>query len=424
MNQSKRVLFVGYRGKQAHIEPVRLAGITLFLLIEEKEMKDEYLSLFENVFTVKDSFDWKEILSVIKDFQFDGVLTRYEDFIEQTSALAEYFGAKGIDFKNSVNFRNKYLMKKAFVASGVPSADFALISSFDEVAPFLEKHSFPLILKQISGIHSKFVTKVNSPEDLKKTLFDFQKQLPQSSDNLQKKFSNYPKSTETPNPLTHFLLEECVVGMELTIDTFVVGSEMFFTPICRYILPEEVGIDDVCLPIRIMPCDLNAEEEKFILKIVEKGLRALGADYCATHTEVFYDRGKGEAHIIEIAARGGGFRAEMCEAARGDDYNLVVVNAALGIQPQLSEKHLAYAAVVEVFSPRNGKLAKIDYSVLKNQKDISHLTINKKIDEEVGLARNGKSFIVKFLLKADNYESARRRSIEFLNEVRKTIVVK
>jgi len=423
--KSKRVLFVGFRGKETHVASVKAAGVIPFLLIEEKEARQEYSLLFEKVFAVKDLFDWSNVVTALKNYKFDGILTRYEDFVELTSALSEYFKTPGIKFENAQKFRNKYLMRKAFAEAKAPSADFELISSIEDAQSFLKKHSFPFILKQTSGIHSKFVAKVNSVQELKKTFSDFRKQLPKSNDNLQRKLKKYPQKVCAPDPLKNFLLEECLTGMELTIDAFVVNGKIFFTPICRYVLAEEIGIDDAYLPIRIMPFDLTSEEKKYIFDVVKQGLQALGANYCATHTEVFYDREKGEARIIEIAARGGGFRAEMYKnSCDGGDYDLAVVQATLGVSPKLSKKNQNCASVVEIFSPKNGKLKKIDYNILKKSKNISHLTINKKIGEKVGLARDGNSFVLKFLLKTKNYESAKKQSIQFLNKIRKTIVVK
>jgi biotin carboxylase len=303
----------------------------------------------------------------------------------------------------------------------VPSAEYALISSANDAEELIKKCGFPLIIKQISGIHSKYVAKVENKKELKKTIDFFQESLKKETGMLHDSLKNYSESHKAPDHRKHLLLEECLFGEELTIDAFIVNGEIFFTPICKYVMAEEIGIKDHHLPIRIMPYDLRKNQRDVILSTVKKALKALGADFCVTHTEVFFNTQTNECEVIEVAARGGGFRAEMVKNTCGGDYDLGIVRSALGLYPNVLNIPKKYAAVVEVFSPENGILNAIDASCIQDRKDILYITWNKKIGDEVGKASDGKSFILKFLVSEKTFEKAKSTAQELLKKIQKTI---
>jgi len=203
----------------------------------------------------------------------------------------------------------------------------------------------------------------------------------------------------------------------------VVNQKIYFTPICRYVLAEEMGIEDHHLPIRYLPSQLKPHQKEMIYQVVEKGLRALGANFCTTHTEVFFDTESDNCQILEVAARGGGFRAEMIQAATGSDYQLATIESSLGIEPKMLSKTKKHIAVVEVFADKNGTLKEINLEPLKNREDINHITINKKVGEEVGKAINGKSYIVKFQVCDEASDGIEKKSKELLQLIRNSIKV-
>ena len=419
----KRILFVGYRGKKSHVNSAIKAGAKLSLLINKREMKDAYRDFFEDIITVDDIYQWDQVKEAIKDKKFDGVLTRYEDFTVIVSGICDDRGLPAVPMEHARKFRNKYLMKKSFEEHGAPSADFVLISSMEEAEEFLSRNEFPLILKQISGIHSKFVTKVESREELEAMLSHYQKSLQIHADNLQRRFEGYPKDVEEPDTLRYFLLEECMEGMEIIVDSFIANGEMRHIPICKYLLSEDLGFNDHHLPVRVLPYDLPEEHRKLIIDTVERGYKALGADFCVTHAETFFEPEKNRCRLIEIAARGGGFRAEMLKHSTGEDYDLATVQVALGEVPDIGIEASKHAAVVEVFAPENGVLKSIDVSYIEGRDDVFFITHNKKIGEEVGRAADGRSYVVKFLIEADTYNHVMEEAENALTKIRESIEV-
>jgi N-formylglutamate amidohydrolase/biotin carboxylase len=418
----KTILFVGYRGKRGHLESPR-KKYELFLLIEKSEFKPEYKKEFGKVFVVDDIFDWKEVHKALEGEKIDAVLTRYEDFVVQVSAIADYYDLPSVQLENAMNFRNKFLMRKAFEKHGAPSAGFALVSNIGDAEEFLKNHDFPLILKQISGIHSKYVSKVKDKKELEKTISHYLDSLKKDPSNLHRDLTDSALDIDVPHPHEHLILEEMLKGQEFSIDAFVIDKKPYFTPICRYVLAEEIGIDDHHLPIRYLPYELTQKQQDVVYETVAEGLAALGADFCTTHSEVFFDPETNECRLLEIAARGGGFRAEMYYAVTGNDYNMATVEAALGIPPSFSQEINKFVAVVEVFANEKGVLKSIDTNVLENREDVSHITFNKKVGEEVGKASSGGSYIVKFLVCDETFEGIKKKAVDLLSEVRASIKV-
>lgn len=419
--KGKRILFIGFRGKRSHLVSAHEAGMVLDLLIDASEMKNEYASDFDTVHVLDDIFDWRQIEKVLSGAKYDAVLTRFEDFTLLVSAIAAHLGLPSVSMADAPKFRNKYLMRRAFADCGVPSADFVLVTSPEDAQSLVEKHGFPLIVKQIAGIHSKYVARVENEHELASTIRFFLDALAGEAGTLLGQLHHYPEQIDGPDYRTHLLVEECITGEELTVDAFVVDGKPYLTPICKYVLPEEMGFKDHHLPIRIMPYDLAQEEQDIVNSAVIRSLEALGANYCVTHVEVFFDREKQECRLIEVASRGGGFRAEMVHFTCGGDFDMGLIRSALGMDPNVKSSPKKYAAVAEVFAPENGILTEIDYSCLEAQSSVYCVTHNRSIGDTVGRASDGHSFVVKFLLTADSYEEADRRSRELLLSVRSSI---
>ncbi len=419
----KSVLFVGYKGKRSHVQSAR-KKYRLFLLIEKGDYHADYESEFERVFVVEDIFDWKCIHLVLEGQLFHAVLTRYEEFVVQVSAIADYFELPGIALEQVLNFRNKYLMRKVLHSQHVPSAAFKLLSQPEEATDFVKKHSFPLILKQLSGIHSKYVTKVETEEELEKMMTHYLQALQNEADPLRQRLSHSGLKIDVPHPHEHLLLEEMLQGQELSVDAFVLRGQVYFLPLCRYVLAKELGIEDHQLPVRYLPYKLEQPQEALIYEVVEKALHALGADFCTIHAEVFFDPFTNDCRLLEVAARGGGFRAEMYGLSLGIDYDLMAVEAALGITPVIPKSFDQLVAVVEVFADKEGVLEFIDTQLLEKREDIFHLTQNKHVGDEVGRAICGKSYILKFQMVGATMAQLKRDALDLLKQLRQSIVVR
>lgn len=422
--KTKTILFVGYRNKKRLIQSTKKQGYKLMLLIDAKNYFQEYENVFDKVLVLENIFDWQAVEKILSKEKFDGVTTRYEDYTALVGAIADFFDLPSSGYANALKSRNKYLMRKAFAENCVPSADFALVQKIEDGRDLIAKHGFPLILKQIAGIHSCYVFKIKSEQELQEKIDFLHKALAQENNLLSENLINYPQDLDVPDPKKYFLLEELMNGEELTIDALILNQKIYFTPICKYVMSEEIGFEDHHLPIRIMPYQLSPEDEKIVYDVVKKALKSLKLNYCATHTEVFFDVKTKECRLIEVASRAGGFRAEMFEASQGGDLDLAISQLVLGEKLNLKQTCAKVASVVEVFSPDTGILKKIDYTFLFQDKTVSDFTLNRKIGDKVGLAQNGGKFILKFMLTGENYEQVLVKSKKYLKKIHDSIQLK
>ena len=100
------------------------------------------------------------------------------------------------------------------------------------------------------------------------------------------------------------------------------------------------------------------------------------------------------------------------------------MRAALGLKPDVASIPQRFAAVAEVFSPKNGILEAMESSFLEGQEHLYSLTQNKRVGDMVGRASDGHSFVLKFLVTADSYEEVVRRAKDLLLKVRSSIRVR
>ena len=396
----------------------------LDLMIDASEMKEEFREAFNDVHVLDDIFDWRQIEAAVEGTNYDGVLTRFEDFTLLVSAVANHLGLPSVTLEDAPKFRNKYLMRKAFAEHNVPSADFRLVQSFEDAKPMVEKYGFPLIVKQIAGIHSKYVARVDDERSLKYTIEFYLDSLSRETGTLHGQLHHFPEEIAGPDHFKNLLVEEFTYGEELTVDSFVVDGKPYLTPVCKYVMPEEMGFNDHHLPVRIMPYNLTQEERDIVNTAVRQSLKALGANYCVTHAEVFFDRETKNCCLIEVASRGGGFRAEMVHHTCGGDYDFGLVRSALGMDPDVASVPSQYAAVAEVFSPENGILEKVDYACLEDQENIYSITHNRQVGDMVGRASDGHSFVLKFLITADSYEKVDECAQDLILKIRSSISVR
>lgn len=414
-------LTIGFAAKKMHVNSATEAGARISLLIGKDKYKSEYEEIFHQVLVVDDIYDWDQLKKIIDQIQknepIDFVLTRHENYVSLVGAINQYLGLPGIDYVSSRNFCNKYSMKKKWLEAGVPCADGICLDETIDLEYFLSKHSFPLILKKTSAAHSNFVVKVKSKEDLLEKLAF----LKNHADGYvtSKPVKNYDIEIHE----CHFLLEEMLYGREFTVDTFVSQGVFTHTPICEYVMADELGIEDSYLPIRTMPVVLSVSQEKLICETTEKALRALGARNCVCHTELFFDEKNNKCSVIETTPRGGGNRAEMTLFTTSHDYSLSVFKAAADLPIDQINKPNKAISIVEYFAEQKGVIEKIDLSFLSDNKAVSNILIRNNAGDSVEQAKFGGKTIVNFHVAAVDESQSRALAIELFKQVREAIKI-
>ncbi len=409
-------LTIGFSTKKMHVQAALNAGFKVSLLTTFDKYEDEFKNIFHKVLLVENIYNWQQIKDVIdKTEKIDAVVTRYEGYVSVMGAINQYLGLNGINYQTARNFCNKYSMKQKWLKSGVPCADGVCLDNLDKLDSFLEKHSFPMILKKTSAVHSNFVIKVDSKKDLFEKLEFFKTQV--NGYVVSRPVDGYGDKLNE----CHFLLEEMLKGRELTVDTFVLDSKFVHTPICEYVLAHDLGINDSYLPIRTMPISLDSDQEKMVIETVEKALVALSAKNCVCHTELFFDEKNNSCRIIESTPRSGGNRAEMTRMTTEYDYNLAVFKAAANLDLQPLKKPIKAVCVVEYFAEKSGMIDKIDLKFLSKNKAVSLVKLRYGVGDLVKQAKFGGKTIASFFVEAENSFESKKIAIDLFEKVRKSI---
>ena len=228
----------------------------------------------------------EQILEVCREKSIDGICTIASDVAAPTVAyVAEKMGLLGNPYEVALRASNKYLMRQAFMASGIPSPHSLKITSLDQ----LDGHElhFPVIVKPTDRSGSLGVAKVERRDDL---------------------------AGAAANALDCSFRHEAVVEYPLQITDKVTTGAPYFVEIEHH-----------------QPAALSHDLYETIYALTAKALEALGVTDGASHAEYKITE-EGEIYVMEIGARMGGdfIGSDLVKLSTGYDYLDGVIQVALG----------------------------------------------------------------------------------------------
>jgi phosphoribosylamine-glycine ligase len=411
---SKKVLLIGLklgtRGSKRYISSALEAGFTIDVLTPKRDIEPSFDHYFRNVYAVNDIFDWNEVQNVSFADDYDGIITRFEEYTVLSAVIAQHLNLTYTKPEDMLAARSKWAMKQRFMEKNVPCAQGKIVTTSEEAKAFAEQYSYPVILKQTSGANSRLVRKAKNEEELV-TSFNLIQQNLEKGTSLQ----DYSWETET-NDENAIIVEQMLKGKELTIDTFISDGQYMHTPICHYVMAHELGIDDTSLPIRIMPTHLlNETTAQKAKTITEQALAALGLNRGVAHTELFID---GEdIFVVEIAARGGGMRGQMVEYCCDFDYELATFQTAAGELGTDEVTASRSCACFDFFSQKRGKLLSFDDQTMKNLPNHIFSSIRVEEGTQVAPAKDGGKSLGKLIIGISNDESGHQEAIKTYKQV-------
>lgn len=239
---------------------------------------------------------------------FTHVVAPSEWSVQAGGYIRSYFGIPGPDYRTANAFSNKYAMKQAFAAAGLPVANFRLLGEFTEVPAAGAELGWPLIVKRACGGGSEYVLKVRDAEHARELAAD--------PDTAALRGAPYP-----------LMAEECVdIETELHCDGVVVGGRVPFAPVSKYLTPVLRSVGGVIGSYTLPDDDPDA---RVVRDLHDRVIRAFGLTDGVTHLEVFKCA---RGYLVgEIACRGGGGGiAPMLRHQYGVDLWETFVATALG----------------------------------------------------------------------------------------------
>jgi biotin carboxylase len=256
-----------------------------------------------------------------------GVLCWDESRIHATAYVAQALGLPNGDPAAIWRLRDKAQTRAALAASGVPQPRSVPVKTLDQALAAAEGIGYPVVLKPRGLGASLGVVRADDPAE------------------LRGRFA-FTRDTRPPEPVVYasdepVLVEECVTGIEISVDSAVQHGVVTPLFIARKVVgyppyAEEVGhLVDAADP-------LFADAE--LMKVVQEAHRALHFTDGMTHSE--YMLTSSGPKVIEVNGRlGGDMIPYLGQLANGIDAGLAAAAIACGIQPDLTPTHVAASGI-------------------------------------------------------------------------------
>lgn len=295
---------VAYQG----LERARMDGCSLYLLCDgDFEPRP---GTFERVFAcdLKRTSETLEFMRRQPE-RFDAVVTLYSEWLTTLVALlAQQYGCRGNAPLSAFRCRSKYHMRQALRAAGVPSPDFRLCHSLEDIREAVAEIGTPCVAKPIGANRSTGVFMIRDPSDFARVRENYEKSIhyvTQHDDLVYFDFTpeEYRLLGVAPevNMQTDYIVEEYLDGHEVSADALVhegkvtvIGIEDQIRMQSPYFLQIAARLPYACKP----------GERRVIRDLVSQTVKALGIHDSATHTEIMFTS-KGPK-IVEIGCRAGG----------------------------------------------------------------------------------------------------------------------
>lgn len=246
-----------------------------------------------------------EILKVCQKVKIDGICTIASDVAAPTvSYVAGKMGLVANEYEAAVRANNKFLMRNAFMAAGVPCPQYRMVKSVSEAKDI--NWDYPLIVKPSDRSGSLGVTKVLDNEELVSA--------------IERALSvSFKKEA---------MVEEFIDGREISVEFISYKGTHYPLQITDKVTtgaPYFVELE------HHQPADFTPAEYAKIYDITKTSLDALGITNGASHSEYKITK-EGRIAVMEVGGRMGGdfIGSDLVRLSTGYDFLKGVIEVALG----------------------------------------------------------------------------------------------
>lgn len=280
----------------------------------------------------------------------DGVLAFAEYAVSAAAAVAADLGLPGVGPRVATLARDKFLMRQAFAAGGVPCPRFALASGLDDALRVAAEFGYPVVVKPVLGSGSQFVRRIDDPSGMAEH-FPWLRAVAWDA------FSLDPLRDSRAAYGDGLLIESYIDGGEVSVESVVVRGQT-----------EVLAIHDKPLPMTgplfeeilyTTPSRLPADTQQRLRECVGLAHAALGIATGVTHAE-FRVTPDGMPVALEVAARiGGGAVYQSVRHSVGIDMVEVAIDLARGQRPVLTRHDPRPVGDLDLFAEQDGVLESV-----------------------------------------------------------------
>lgn len=286
------------------IQECKAHGCHVVLVTKEKMLREDWPreSLDDLIAVPNDAgpalfIDLLAFLS--RNRKIDRVIALEEFDVVTAALMREHLCLPGLSSSGAKVFRDKLSMAVYSQRAGINVPDFVPLVNADEVDEFMKRVPGPWVIKPRSDVSAIGISKVNEPEQVHRAMSEMNER-----ESLRERASYYVLARFIPGEVFH-------------VDSIVNDGKVLFAGTNQYGRPPmQVAHQGGAYISRTL--DRGSADEKTLLAINKKLVRALGLERGATHAEFIKSDADGKFYFLEIAARvGGAYISDVLEAASG-----------------------------------------------------------------------------------------------------------
>jgi biotin carboxylase len=286
------------------IQECKAHGCHVILVTKEKMLREDWPreSLDDLIAVPNDAGPalFIDLLAFLaRNRKIDRVVALEEFDVVTAALMREHLCLPGLNSSGAKVFRDKLSMAVHAERAGINVPDFVPLVNAEEVDEFMQRVPGPWVIKPRSDVSAIGISKVSEPEDVKRAIGEMNER-----ENLRERASYYVLARFIPGEVFH-------------VDSIVNDGKVLFAGTNQYGRPPmQVAHQGGAYISRTL--ERGSADEKTLLSINKKLVRALGLERGATHAEFIKSDMDGKFYFLEIAARvGGAYISDVLEAASG-----------------------------------------------------------------------------------------------------------
>lgn len=375
------------------LENVRLIGVF--------QQPPQNQKIFSDIILLKNVLDSSELFSALEKVmlhcgRIDRLLGILEQLQEVLAKARERFNISGMRPNIVEQFRDKAIMKQVLEKAGVSCAQFLLVNQFEQLQQFIQKIGFPVVIKPPAGAGAAATYRVNNWQEAE----DAWKRIP-------------------TRPV---MVEEFLMGIEHSLECFVLNGEPIFYSCSRYYpTPLEVKQNPHLQWVVHFPRILTEEKYQKIQHIGRKVIKALGIQTGMTHMEWFFcaDRKSKAGRIVvgEIGARPPGAQFTDCTGLVYD-MDIHLVWAKLMVDGVWIGKNQRVRSIAAAFlrGKGDGKISSVK-NLSSAQEKMGSLVVNCKLPVLGALKSNSYEGDGWVIMAHEDDEVVKRAALDLIRTV-------
>jgi len=286
------------------IRECKAHGCNVVLITKEKMLNEDWpRDSLDDLYAVPNDAGPPLFIDLVaflsKRMKVDRVIALEEFDVVTAALIREHLCIPGLSASDAKVFRDKLLMAVRSQKAGITVPDFVPLINPDDISHYMETIPAPWVIKPRSDVSAIGIKKVDQPEQVWQTIEEMNKR-----ENLRERASYY-------------VLARFIAGEVFHVDSVVNRGKVAFSGVNQYGRPPmQVAHQGGAYISRTVLH--GSTDEKTLVDINKKLVKALGLEHGATHAEFIKSTEDGRFYFLEIAARvGGAYIADVLEAASG-----------------------------------------------------------------------------------------------------------